>query len=252
MNIVAIIPARSGSKSIPDKNIKLLGDKPLLAWTIETAFKAGIPRVIVSTDSQEYADVAKQYGAEVLLRPSNLAQDDSSLYEVLRSEVFKIEPLPDLVLLLQPTVPFRKKLHIKIAIQSLISNIDRFSSVISVERVPEKYNPYAMILTDEKRMLFRKLIGWKEKIKGWFTGKKYIGPNLSGYPISQRMTQRQDLPQAWLPTGSIYLFKANVLRTKGNMYGDNVMLLETESEININTPEEWVEAENELSKKVVL
>ena len=60
--IIAFIPARSGSKSIPDKNIKTLGDKPLLAWTIETALKSGLQRVIVSSDSEEYLKIAKEYG----------------------------------------------------------------------------------------------------------------------------------------------------------------------------------------------
>lgn len=249
MNIVAFIPARSGSKSIPDKNIKLLGGKPLIAWTIESAFKSGINRVIVSTDSENYAMVAKAYGAEVLMRPSHLAQDNTSTFDVLRSEVFKIEPLPDLVMLLQPTSPFREKVIVKSAISYLKENLKDYDSLISVERVPEKYNPYAVIIENQagKGMLFRKLFGF-EKIKSWFTGKKYIGPNLSGYPINQRLTRRQDLPQAWLPDGAIYLFKTKNLK-QGSFYGEKVMLLENKGTLNLNTLEEWKEAEKLIEKK---
>ena len=71
-------------------NIKLLGGKPLIAWSIETAFKSGIDRVIVSTDSEEYGKIIKEYSAEFMLRPSSVAGDKTSMYETLKSEVFKI------------------------------------------------------------------------------------------------------------------------------------------------------------------
>lgn len=242
-NLVAFIPCRSGSKSIKDKNIKLLGDKPLLAWSIQSAQQAGIERVIVSSDSPKYLDLAKEWGAEPMLRPENLAQDNTSMFELLRSEVFKIKPLPNLVLLLQPTSPFRSKLHIQLAVSMLSSNLDKYDSVISVERVPEKWNPYAMILEipTGKGMIVRKLLGFKEKLASYFTGKKFVGPNLSGYPISQRITRRQDLPQCWLPTGSIYALKTENLK-KGSIYGDRVMLLETEPQVNINDQSDFDKA----------
>jgi len=248
MNIIAFIPCRSGSKSIPHKNIKELGGKPLIAYSIESALKAKL-RTIVSTDSQEYAKIAKEWGAEVMIRPLGLAQDKTSMFDVLKSEVFKIDPVPDLVLLLQTTSPFRTLLHIGMAISYLTENIDKYDSVVSVERVPEKYNPYAMIIENvSKKMVFRKLIGLKEKVTSWFTGKKYVGPNPSGYAVSQRMTRRQDLPQAWLPDGAIYLFKTSNLK-EGSFYGDNVMLLENEGTLNLNTEEDWKEAEEYLKKK---
>ena len=75
-NTIAIIPARSGSKGVPDKNIKLLGRYPLIAYSIAAAKLAGIPRVIVSTDSEQYAGFAKRYGAEVpFLRPVELSEE---------------------------------------------------------------------------------------------------------------------------------------------------------------------------------
>lgn len=245
MKIISFIPARSGSKSIPHKNVKPLGEKPLIAYSIESSLKCGITPT-VNTDNENYADIARQYGAEVQIRPQSLGNDDTSMFELLRSEIPKLDC--DLVLLLQPTSPLRKSIHIKAAISYLTENIDKYDSIVSVERVPEKYNPYAMIIeSHDKSMLFRRLIGFKEKLISKFTGKKVVGPSLSGYPISQRMTRRQDLPQCYLPTGDVYLFKASNL-TKGSFYGENVMLLECESSININTEEDWKLAEEYLKQ----
>lgn len=224
-NIIAIIPARSGSKSIPDKNIKLLGNRSLLTWSIEVAFKSGIQRVIVSTDSENYAKVAREAGAEVLIRPAELALDTTSMYEVLKSEIPKIDPIPELVVLLQPTTPFRKAVQIKLAIDMFSNQLDRFDSLISVERVPEKYNPAHVILTSA------------------------LGARMAnGSPIAQRITNRQAEPAAYLPTGAIYLFKTSNLE-KGSFYGDKVMLLETDPAININSPTDWLIAEEYLNGK---
>lgn len=252
-NIIAFIPARAGSKSIPGKNIKELGGKPLIAYSIEKAIACGIERVIVNTDGEDIAKVAREYGAEVMMRPSELAQDDTSMYQVLKSEIPKIEPLPELVMLLQPTSPFRKKIHIKIAISLLTSNFDKYDSLISVERVPEKYNPAQVIISipsHGKKVILGKLITWEQKLKSFFTGIKYHNPPLlQGYPIFQRLTRKQDYPEAWIPTGSIYLFKTENVIKHGSIYGERVMLLETESEININSPEDWEKAELWLKKQ---
>jgi len=249
MNIISIIPARGGSKSIPRKNIKLLNGKPLISYSIKTSLACGL-RTIVNSDSQEYLDISKQYGAETMLRPSNLAQDSTSMLELLQSEVFKVKPLPDLVVLLQPTSPFRRKLIIKTAITLLEKNFEEYDSVVSVERVPEKYNPYAMIVQTPtgNNMLFRKLIGWKEKFHSLFTGKKYKGASLSGYPINQRVIDRHNLPQTWLPDGNVYVFKSSNLK-KGSIYGDKTMLIENSGTININSEEDFQKAEEYLKSK---
>lgn len=249
--IVAFVPARGNSKSIPRKNLKLLGEKPLIVWSIETAFKAGIEKVVVSTEDPEIKEVALKYGAEVLDRPANLAGDKTSMLEVLQHEIPRITPKPDIVVLLQPTSPTRSKTHVQMAISLLVNN-DKYDSLISVERVPEKYNPYAMILETSagKRMLFRKLFGWKEKLIALFTGKKYVGPQLSGFPISQRMTRRQDLGLVWIPDGSIYAFRTDNLKS-GSIYGRETLLLETEGRPNLNTEAEWKQLEEVLKEKNV-
>lgn len=221
-NIAVLIPARGGSKSIPLKNIKMLGDKPLIAWTIQSALNAGIQRVIVSTDHDEIAKISREFGAEVIMRPTELAQDTTPMYDVLKSEIPKIEPIPEFVMILQPTSPFREKVHIKAAISFLTANIEEYDSLISVNRVPHRYHPAQTIVMTP-------------------TGPKMA----SGAPISQRITRRQDFPDAFIPDGGIYFFKTSNLE-RGNLYGNKVLLLETEERININEASDWEIAEQQI------
>jgi CMP-N,N'-diacetyllegionaminic acid synthase len=121
MNILAIVPARGGSKGIPKKNIKPFCGKPLLAYSIEAAKQAGIPRIIVDTDSPEIADVAKQYGAEVpFLRPPQFATDSAKIIDSVEYLLGKLKAdegyEPTHVLLLQPTSPMRTAEDIQNAI----------------------------------------------------------------------------------------------------------------------------------------
>jgi CMP-N-acetylneuraminic acid synthetase len=106
MNI-AVIPARGGSKGLPGKNIKLLNNKPLIAWSIESAQQAKkIDRVIVSTDSDEIKKVALEYGAEVIDRPAHLSTDEATTISVLEQIIQEI-PLAVSIVVLQPTSPLR-------------------------------------------------------------------------------------------------------------------------------------------------
>ena len=111
-NVLAIIPARSGSKGVPGKNIAILGGHPLIAFSIVAAKLAGIERVLVSTDSEEYARMAKQYGAETpFLRPAEISSDQSTDFEFMRHAmdwmVDKENLAPEYWLHLRPTTPFR-------------------------------------------------------------------------------------------------------------------------------------------------
>lgn len=247
-NIVAFIPARGGSKSILRKNIKLLGGKPLIAYSIQSAIQAGL-RPIVNTDSEEIAKVAKEYGAEVMIRPANLAEDKTSMFEMLNIEVPKISPVPELVLLLQPTSPLRGHVHLKHAISYMVNSLNNYDSLIAVEKVPEKYNPAQVIIGTQngKGMVIGKTLParWLSKLLGIYGVSK---PSLLGVPIASRLTRRQDFPEAWIPSGSIYIFKASNL-DKGSIYGDKVLLYESEPTININEPEDWELAEQELKNK---
>ena len=105
--IIAIIPARGGSKGIPQKNIKIICQKPLLAWSILAAKKSKyIDRVIVSTDDKEISDISKKWGAEVLNRPKKYATDKATTIQVLQHAIKEI-PDYDIIILLQPTSPLR-------------------------------------------------------------------------------------------------------------------------------------------------
>ena len=122
MEVLGLITARGGSKGVPRKNIKLLLDKPLLAWTVEAALGSrGLSRVLMSTDDVEIADVARTWGAEVpFLRPAALAQDDSSHIGVVTHAIRWLEACqharPDYIMLLQPTSPLRTAEDIDAAI----------------------------------------------------------------------------------------------------------------------------------------
>lgn len=106
MKTLGLIPARGGSKGVPRKNIREICGKPLIAWTIEAALAAkGLDRVVVSTEDEEIAAVARRYGADVLLRPPELATDTASTQDVM---VHALQNLPaETLVLLQPTSPYR-------------------------------------------------------------------------------------------------------------------------------------------------
>lgn len=135
MRVTAVIPARGGSDRVPYLNIRRLGDAPLLAHTIRAAREArGIDRIVVSTDDETVAEVARQHGAEVpFLRPKELSGDLSSLMPVVRHAVAESEkghPKADVVLILQATTPFRQARSIEEALAKIATG--RFSAVVSV------------------------------------------------------------------------------------------------------------------------
>src|SRR3989338_10531149 len=138
MKVLAIIPARGGSKSIPRKNLKLLAGKPLLSYPIELAKSVPeIDRIIVSTEDEEIASVAKRYGAEVpFIRPNELAQDETPTLPVLQHCVNFLEKTenykPDVIIHLFATNPFLTKENVQKALQMLAQD-ETLRSVVSVE-----------------------------------------------------------------------------------------------------------------------
>lgn len=133
---VAVIPARSGSKGLKDKNIIDLCGKPLMAYSIEAALESGsVERVIVSTDSEKYGRIASSYGAEVMLREEGISRDDTPTYKVVIDILNHLgqSSASDHFVLLQPTSPMRTSAHIKEAISIFEKNIDRFDFLVSVK-----------------------------------------------------------------------------------------------------------------------
>ena len=136
--IIAIIPARSGSKSIKDKNIKILNGKPLIVWSIQACLKSKfINKVIVSTDSKKYAKIAKKYGAdEIIIRPKNISKDKSTDYEAILHTIHNLEYCSyDLIAHIRPTTPQRNVSDIDRAIK--IFAMSKYNSLRSVHEMSE-------------------------------------------------------------------------------------------------------------------
>lgn len=135
MKRIAIIPARSGSKGLKDKNIIDLCGKPLMAYSIEAAIQSGLfEHVIVSTDSERYAEISRLYGAEVMMRGEMFSNDKATTYMVLE-DILKnrlTEPV-DYFVLLQPTSPLRNARHIKEAVEKFEIKISDFDFLVSVK-----------------------------------------------------------------------------------------------------------------------
>lgn len=201
MYVLGIIPARGGSKSIPKKNIRLLAGKPLIAYTIEVAKECKmLDRTIVSTDSVEIAEVAKKYGGYVpFIRPNDLSLDDTPMVPVLQHAVSFIENKNnihvDVIVLLDPTSPFRRVEDIEACIQKLEhENADSVVAVCEVE-----HNPYfvMMELNDDRLVPLIK----SDKV----------------------ITRRQDAPDVYRLNAAIYAVKRDVLMNKNKIFTDDTM-----------------------------
>jgi CMP-N,N'-diacetyllegionaminic acid synthase len=228
MKTLAIITARGGSKGVPGKNIKILGTKPLLQYTAEAALASSLlSDIIVSTESEEIASLAQKCGIEVpFIRPSALATDRSSSIDVVLHAINYLEKEKkyyDAVCLLQPTNPFRPVGFIDKAIQQFQKN--KTDSLISVLPVPAEFNPHWIFELGATGTLHI-ITGEKEIIK-----------------------RRQDLPPAFFRDGSIYITKTSVLKQQHSLYGDQIGYIESDPffYINIDIPEDFVNAENKLS-----
>ena len=190
---IAIIPARSGSKGLKDKNITDLCSKPLIAYSIEAALKSGeFEKVFVSTESQKYADISKKYGAEVLIRPFELAQDNTPTYDVMEDVLKKIQDInADYFVLLQPTSPLRNEKHIKEAVELFEKNYDKFDFLSSVAKA---HNPSVLVhpLGEDNSM-------------------KYFDIDYSKY-------RRQNYND-YTPNGAIYIAKIKEYLTQKHFYG---------------------------------
>lgn len=147
MKILGIIPARGGSKGIPKKNIKLLGGRPLIAYTIEAALGSSLDRVIVSTDCPEIAAAASSCGAEVMMRPAELAEDSTPTLPVLQDVLRRAGGSFDAVMTLQPTSPFRTAAHINEAIEIFRADSEA-DSLVSVVEVPHAFTPQKIMTFD--------------------------------------------------------------------------------------------------------
>jgi CMP-N,N'-diacetyllegionaminic acid synthase len=151
VHVVALIPARGGSKGIPRKNLAPLAGKPLLHWAIDAALSADtVTRLVVSTDDDEIAAAAGD--AELLRRPADLAGDDTPMLDVIRHALEHIEPC-DVLVLLQPTSPLRRPEQVDEAVRLLLES--GADTVVSVVEVPHRYEPSSLMELHDGRLVAR-------------------------------------------------------------------------------------------------
>lgn len=226
MKPLIVIPARGGSKGVPRKNIKVLGDKPLIQYTIDAAKGVFDDEFIcVSTDDFEIKSVVEQFGLKVpFLRPNELASDTAGTYEVLLHAISYYESkgyFPDTLILLQPTSPFRTSAHIKEALKLYHESIDM---VVSVKET--KANPYYILFEEDRN-------GYLKKTK------------------EANFTRRQDCPKVWEYNGAIYIINVKALKEKTISQFTKVCKFEMDetSSHDIDTLLDWKIAEIIINDK---
>lgn len=195
--VLAVIPARGGSKGLPGKNVREMCGKPLIAWTIEKAKKSDyLDTILVTTDSQEIADIAKRFGAYVpFIRPAKYATDKASTYDVIRHALSYLKDVErkqfDLVVLLEPTSPLREDDDIDRMLEQLVARITEFDSIVSIGEVTE--HPSIM--------------------------KRLVGDRIEPFcPELAQTTRRQDNAPAYFPFGVAYIAKTDVLLEENTFY----------------------------------
>ncbi len=232
MNILGVITARGGSKGIPGKNIKFLGGKPLIAWTIEAAKKSKlITHLIVSTDDAGIAEIAKRYGADVpFVRPKELAEDKTPhlpvMQHALRFMEEKLKMIFDAVVILQPTSPLRTAADIDETLAKLVAHPEA-TSAVSLVAVPDAFHPLKM--------------------------KKLDGERVLPYCMSEpEGTRRQDFPPVYKRSSAVYAIRRATLLAD-RLYGDHIVghIVPPERFIDIDTLEDWEEAEARLRAHTV-
>lgn len=220
MKTLGLITARGGSKGIPRKNIRLLGGRPLIAWTIEAAHRSGmLDGVVVSTDDDEIAAVSRAEGAGVpFMRSADLARDDTP---TLTAVLDALDRLPDFdaVLLLQPTSPFRSPEDIRGCL--LLARDRQSPSVVSVSESAN--HPY-----------------WTYRLDN--------AGHLAPFVESGGATRRQDLPAAYALNGALYYAEANWLRRSGGFIGDETLAYRMPAgrSVDIDSELDWQMAETVL------
>jgi CMP-N,N'-diacetyllegionaminic acid synthase len=229
MDILGLIPARGGSKGIRHKNIVDLNGAPLISYTINAAKKSKfINKIFVSTDDTKISSIVKKYGLQVSsLRPSSISKDTSTTFDVVKYTLNFLKEeenfIPDIIVCLQPTSPLRTTSMIDESINLLINS--KASCVLGVKKV--KNHPYAM---------FWKTQNFLKPFKEDFTN--YI--------------RRQDSPELYYPTGSIYTFWRKTIEKTNSYYGKNILpyILPEKSSIDIDTKFDLQLAELILKKQI--
>lgn len=230
--VLALIPARGGSKGIHDKNIRPLHGRTLVEYAAQVAAESGVvDRTVLSTDSERIAAEGRRIGIEVpFMRPADLAKDDAPMLPVIDHAVDFLEQrgwLPDIIVLLQPTSPLRQPDHIRNAVRQLRDS--GADSVVSVVELPRHLSPDYVMRVDDGRLV----------------------PFL---PQGAGVTRRQDARPACVRDGTVYAFWRRTLRETRTIYGLDCrpLILPARESLTIDTPEDWDEAERRIASAVKL
>jgi CMP-N-acetylneuraminic acid synthetase len=226
-HVLALVPARGGSKGIPDKNIRPLAGRTLLEYAARAASaSAVVDRVVLSTDSERVAEEGRRAGLEVpFIRPAELAQDDTPMLPVIDHAVEFLAQHgwdAEIVVLLQPTSPLRTPLHIRTAVQELRES--KADSVVTVVELPRHVSPDYVMRIDDGRLV----------------------PFLAE---GARITRRQDARPAFVRDGTVYAFWARTLRETRSIYGQDCrpLVVPARESITIDTQDDWADAERRLA-----
>ena len=227
--VTALIPARGGSKRLPRKNIKLLVDKPLIAWSIEVAKACKyVDRVIVSTDDEEIKRISEQYGAEVpFLRPEHLSNDHASSFDVIKHAIdfLTLSKSNELIVLLQPTSPLRLVSEIDTALEFFVQK--NAKGVVSISE------------TEHSPM-------WSNTLPEDGCMSDFIRPEVQG-------KRSQDLPTFFRLNGSIYIYETLALLKQSKIFfNENVYGFETslDTAVDIDTALDFLVAETILKNRI--
>ena len=230
--MIAIIPARSGSKGVPGKNIKLLGGIPLFAFSIIAAkMMPSVSRVIISTDSSEYAEIAKEYGAEVpFLRPNEISGDKSTDFDLFLHALnwFKDYEnfIPEYLLHLRPTTPLRDPQIMEEAVKLFNENKNIATSLRSGHSASE--SPYKWFLKDDQN---------------YFKGlRDDLTPEKVNLP-------RQSFPSVYIPDGYIDILKSSVILENRTLHGDKMLVFESPFCVEVDTKDDFEYLEFQIEKE---
>lgn len=222
MSVVALIGARSGSVGVPNKNIRMLGGHPLIAWSIAAAQRAAsIDRIFVCTDSAPCARIASDYGAEVIMLPGGVTKDTSTDADWIGYVLTQLKPLPERIVHLRPTSPLR---NFNVIDSAALAFIPSHDSLRSVEQMSESA----------------------------FKAMTVVGGRLgtiNGASLDDVNAPRQSFPETWRPNGYVDVLKTAFILKNKRLHGANVQAFATQPTIEVDTEEDFERLEYQLGKR---
>lgn len=229
--VLGLIPARGGSKGIENKNIVDVAGRPLISYAIEAmGASESIDRIVCTTDSEEIAEVAQEWGAEVpFLRPASMAEDDSPVYPALVHAVERVEELldfvPEFVVTVQPTEPLVKSDHIESAVRK--ATTERAESTITAIELEHDAHPYNI---RRKRP--------DGRVEFWMEEEHYDHPTRQSKPTFYKF-------------GNVYVTRRDVLLERERLEGEDnyLVTIDAISGLDVNTPEDLDEVEYHLERR---